>query len=58
MVLAFAQSFDGKQVRIGSFTFKITESFIAKAMGLPMIGENWYKNKAMRIGEFSALLKP
>ena len=58
MALEFAQSFDGKQVSIGSFSFKIIESFIAKATGLPMIGEKWYKKKTMRMGDFSSFLKP
>ena len=58
MALAFAQSSDGKQVSVSSLKFKITESFIAEAMGLPMTGEKWYKKKTMRIGEFSAFLKP
>ena len=58
VALAFAQSFDGKQVSLGSFKFKITESFIAKDTGLPMTREKWYKKKTMRIGDFSAFLKP
>ena len=58
MALAFAHSIDGKNVIIGSLKFKITESFIAEAMGLPMTGEKWYKKKTMRIGDFSAFLKP
>ena len=58
VALAFAQSFDGKQVSLGYFKFKIIESFIAEATGLPMSGDKWYKEKTMRIGDFSAFLKP
>ena len=58
MALAFAQSFDGKQVSLGSFTFKIIESFIVEATGLPMLGKKRYKKKTMRIGDFSTFLKP
>ena len=58
VALAFAQSFDGKQVTVGSFKFKITEYFIVEATGLPMTGEKWYKKKTMRIGDFSSYFKP
>ena len=58
MDLTFAQSFDGKNVSIGSLKFKIIDSLIAKATGLPMSREKWYKKKTMRIGDFSAFLKP
>ena len=58
VALAFAQSFDGKQVSVGSLKFKITESFISEATGLPMAGEKWYKKKTMRIGYFNVFLKP
>ena len=37
--MAFAQSFDGQQVYVGSLKFKVTEAFIPKATGLPMVGE-------------------
>ena len=58
MALAFAQSFDGKQVRLGSLKLEIIESFNAEAMSLPMTREKWYKKKTMRIGDFSTYLKP
>ena len=58
MDLVFARSFDVKQVSLGSFTFKLTKSFIAEATSLPMTGDKWYKKKTMRIGDFSAYLKP
>ena len=58
MAMAFAQTFNGQQVSVGSLKFKITEAFILEATGLPMVGEKWYKKKTMRIGDFTAFLKP
>ena len=55
---AFAQSFDGQQVRVGSLKFKITEAFIFEATGLPTTGEKWFKRKTVRIGDFTKFLKP
>ena len=56
--MAFAQSFDGQQVRVGSLKFKVIEAFISEATGLPMAGERWYKKKTARIGDFTTFLKP
>ena len=56
--MAFTQSFDGQQVRVGSLKFKVTEAFISEATGLLMEGERWYKKKTMRIGDFTSFLKP
>ena len=56
--MAFAQSFDGQQVRVGSLKFKVTEDFISEATGLPMAGERWFKRKTVRIGDFTKFLKP
>ena len=58
VAMAFAQSFDGQQVHVGSLKFKVTEAFISEATGLPMVGERWYKKKTMRIGDFTTFLKP
>ena len=56
--MAFAQSFNGQQVSVGSLKFKVTKAFISKATGLPMVGERWYKKKTVRIGDFTTFLKP
>ena len=56
--LAFAQSFNGQQVSVGSLKFKVIEAFISEAIGLPMAGERCYKKKTKRIGDFTAFLKP
>ena len=56
--MAFAQSFDGQQVSVGSLKFKVTKAFVSKATGLPMARERWCKKKTMRIGDFTAFLKP
>lgn len=37
--MAFAQSFDGQQVHVGSLKFKVIEAFISEATSLPMAGE-------------------
>ena len=56
--MAFYQSFDGQQVRVGSLKFKITKAFFSEAIGLSMVGERWYKKKIVRIGDFTTFLKP
>ena len=56
--MAFSLSFDGQQVSVGSLKFKVTKAFIFEATGLPMAGERRYKKKTMRIGDFTAFLKP
>lgn len=56
--MAFAQSFDGQQTRVGSLKFKVIDAFISKATGLPMAREKWFKRKTIRIGDFSKFLKP
>ena len=56
--MAFAQSFNGQQVSVGSLKFKVTEAFISEATGLAMARERWYKKKTMRIGDFTGFLKP
>lgn len=56
--MAFAQSFDGQQARVGSLKFKVIEVFISEATSLPMAGEKWFKRKTIRIGDFSKFLKP
>jgi hypothetical protein len=58
VAMAFAQSFNGQQVSVGLLKFKITESFILEATGLPMAGEKWYKKKIIKIGDFTTFLKP
>ena len=30
----------------------------AEAIGLPMVGEKWYKKKTIRIGDLTTFLKP
>ena len=56
--MAFAQSFNGQQVSVGSLKFKVTKAFISEATSLPMAGERWYKKKTMRIWDFTTFLKP
>ena len=56
--MAFSQSFDGQQARVGSLKFKVIEAFISEVTGLPMAGEKWFKRKTVRIGDFSKFLKP
>ena len=56
--MAFTQSFNGQQVRVGSLKFKITEAFISEATGLPMTGERWFKRETVKIGDFTKFVKP
>ena len=56
--MAFAQSFDGQQIRVGSLKFEVIEAFISEAIGLPMAGERWFKKNSVRIGDFTTFLKP
>ena len=56
--MAFSQSFEGQQARVGSLKFKVIEAFISEATGLPMTGDKWFKRKTGRIGDFTKFLKP
>ena len=45
------------EVKIGDIKFAITDSFIAKATGLPRIGEIWFKNKRIEGEGWKIFLK-
>jgi hypothetical protein len=40
----FAKTFDGVRVKVGDVQFHIEEDFVAKATGLPLSGDKWFKN--------------
>ena len=45
---AFTASFDGIKSQVGDFKLKLTEEFVSQAIGLPQIGELWYKGKHVK----------
>ena len=55
---AFVESYNGEKVKLGSLTFKISETIIARATQLSSIGESWYKIKTLFREDFNAYLKP
>ena len=57
MAQAFAQSFDGKMVTVGSRTFEMTELVITRATQLSIDGETWFKGKPLSIEDLTSYLK-
>jgi hypothetical protein len=41
---AFAQTFDGCREKIGDTYLVLIEGFVSEEVGLPSIGEEWFKN--------------
>jgi hypothetical protein len=41
----FALTFDGCREKIGGVKLEVTEEFLSQAMGLPAIGQKWFKNE-------------
>ena len=39
----FAKTFDGNKAQIGNLTLSIIEEFISQVIGLPQVGEKWFK---------------
>lgn len=44
---SFSIAFDGVEVEIGDIKFIVTKSFVVEAIGLPQIGEKWFKNRGI-----------
>jgi len=44
---AFAEGFDGQVVNIAELSLSISEESIAEAVGLPIDGEIWFKNRTL-----------
>jgi hypothetical protein len=40
----FALNFDGCREKIGDVQLEVTEEFLSQAMGLPAVGQKWFKN--------------
>jgi hypothetical protein len=40
----FAESFDGKHVKIGILSIDILKKFISRATNFPLTREHWFKN--------------
>ena len=53
----FAQSYDGSRVIIESLNFIVDKEFISQALGLPQIGELWFKGKIVLAMDFNLFLK-
>jgi hypothetical protein len=47
VVQAFAHTFDGFRAKVGDVQLEVTKYFIARATGLPLEGEKWFKNAKM-----------
>ena len=45
---AFAGSFDGIKAQVGDVELKFIEEFVSRAIGLPWVGERWYKGKHVK----------
>ena len=45
MTKSFTRVFDGVEVEIGDIKFTVIELLIVEAIGLPQIGEKWFKNR-------------
>lgn len=54
---AFAESFDGKTVTVGSRTFKMTKLIIARATQLSIDGEMWFKGKPLFSEDLTSYIK-
>ena len=55
---AFAESFNGEHVKLGSWTFEISKTIIARATQLSATGESWYKRKTLFREDLNPYLKP
>ena len=56
MARKFAETYDGRRVTIGSLDFIVDKEFISKAIGLPQIGELWFKGKTVLAMDFNIFL--
>ena len=55
---AFVASFDGIKAQIGDVELRLTEEFVSQAIGLPLIGEHWYKGKHVKNDDLKDFLTP
>ena len=53
----FVETYDGNKVMIGSINFMVDKVFISKAIGLPQIGEPWFKGKTLVAIDCNSFLK-
>ena len=54
----FAASFDGIKAQVGDIKFRLTEELVSQAIGLPQIGEHWYKGKHVKNDDWKEFLTP
>ena len=55
---AFAASFDGIKAHIGDVELRLTSEFVSRAIGLPRVGECWYKGKHVKNDHWKEFLTP
>ena len=55
---AFATSFDGMKAQVGDIVLQLTKQFLSQTIGLPMVGEHWYKGKHMNNDDWKKFLTP
>ena len=55
---AFAASFDGIKAQIGDVELRLIEEFVSQAIGLPWVGEHWYKGKHVKNDDWKEFLTP
>ena len=53
----FAMSLVDARVSVADLQFRVDERSIALAMGLPLVGERWFKYKQMEITEWRQMMK-
>lgn len=58
VALAFAQSFDGENVKVSNLKFKVIEESISRATGLPSTGEPFFKGGQRNVSGCAKFLKP
>ena len=55
---AFATSFDGIKAQIGDVKLRLIKEFVSQTIGLPQVGEHWYKGKHVKNEEWKEFLTP
>ena len=55
---SFAKFFDGVNAHVGNVELRLTKEFISQAIGLPQIGEQWYKGKNIKNDDWKGFLTP
>jgi hypothetical protein len=51
----FALTFDGCREKIGDVQLEVIEEFLSQAMGLPTVGQKWFKNAKVEVVPWTLL---